>query len=299
MKNMSQMLISKLHNMIKSMPINNLGNLTIKDFMSWLDIDLREAEELADELYGERVLAYKYRYKCECGEICTVYEEKMLRDGGTVCAVCGSEYKADEIKIKAKRIFDINKEDLQELNEEANLGSKSKHVPILLSSKEGVEKKMEVFIGSSSEAKNYMDDIAVMIEELNHKPLLWSDSGKGIFCPGENTIDAIIAISQRVDAAVFVFNADDKLWNEKSNVASADSLSVVRDNVLFEYGLFMGKLGKTKVCIICKGKPKIASDLSGITYVDGDKGERFVKSKLKDWLENMSSKQKSQYLEIH
>ena len=55
--------------------------------------------------------------------------------------------------------------------------------------------------------------------------------------------------------------------------------------MLFEYGLFMGALEKEKVCFVCKGNPKIASDLKGITYIDGNLGETQVKLKLKDWIE--------------
>ena len=47
----------------------------------------------------------------------------------------------------------------------------------------------------------------------------------------------------------------------------------------------MGALEKEKVCFVCKGNPKIASDLKGITYIDGDLGETQVKLKLKDWIE--------------
>ncbi|MBQ6026052.1 MAG: nucleotide-binding protein [Lachnospiraceae bacterium] len=149
--------------------------------------------------------------------------------------------------------------------------------------KERNEKQMNIFIGSSSEAKEYMHEIAGKIEELGHKPILWDDQSADIFCPGTNTIDAIIDISKKVNAAVFIFNADDKVWNERSKLSSKGYDSV-RDNVLFEYGLFVGALGKEKVCFVCKNNPKLASDLVGITYIDGNKGNEAVRSKLKTWI---------------
>jgi len=75
--------------------------------------------------------------------------------------------------------------------------------------------------------------------------------------------------------------------NNASALGLANSTDAVRDNVLFEYGFFMGALGKTKVCFVCKGKPRLASDLKGITYIDGDLGEIQVKMKLKDWINGM------------
>ena len=85
---------------------------------------------------------------------------------------------------------------------------------------------------------------------------MWTETGKGIFVPGTNTIDALIDITKKVQAAVFIFNVDDTTWNENSALEEAKT---VRDNVLFEYGLFTGALGKNKVCFVCKGRPKVAS----------------------------------------
>ena len=56
----------------------------------------------------------------------------------------------------------------------------------------------------------------------------------------------------------------------------------------FEYGLFMGTLGKGKVCFICKGKPNIASDIQGITYIDGDSGDAHVRARLKSWVDRVN-----------
>lgn len=146
------------------------------------------------------------------------------------------------------------------------------------------EKTMEVFLGSSSEAKDFMEEIALKVQELGHDTLMWTDTGKGIFVPGTNTIDALIEITKRVEAAIFIFNADDKKWNENS---SLEETSTVRDNVLLEYGLFVGALGKSKVCFVCKNHPEVASDLKGVTYIDGNQKPLIIKNKLKDWINAM------------
>lgn len=64
------------------------------------------------------------------------------------------------------------------------------------------------------------------------------------------------------------FNEDDEIWNKKSSV---EGMSIVPDNVLLEYGLFVGVLGKGKVCMICKCNVHILSDLLGVKYIDGIK----------------------------
>lgn len=60
----------------------------------------------------------------------------------------------------------------------------------------------------------------------------------------------------------------------------------VRDAVLFEYGLFMGKLDKRKVIFVSKNKPLLASDLFGVVYIDGSK-EAEMRQALKQWLQSI------------
>lgn len=280
---MNQNLINRLQKIVKSQSANSLGNVYPDEFIEWLGISKTEAKKIISELHNERIVLYKYKLECSCGEICTIYEKKILHDQKVYCEICGKEIFLDDIQENAYIVFEIDKEELLNLEHEninfkdlSNI--KGKVVPIL---KKEEDKSMEIFVGSSSEAKDYMDEIAAKLEELKTTPLLWNASGKGIFVPGDNTIDALIKITKRVQAAVFIFNADDKTWNEKSALETTDS---VRDNVLFEYGLFMGALEKKKVCFVCKGNPKIASDLKGVTYIDGDLGDAQVKLKLKDWI---------------
>ncbi len=286
---MNRNLINRLQNIIKLQSVNNLRSVYADKFVEWLGTSKAEAKDIISELHKQRVLLYKYKLRCSCGEICTIYEKKLIRDKSAYCEICGKEISFSDIEKRAYMVYEIDKEELMHLEKE-NVDFKempnieAKVVPI--SRKQG-DKSMEIFIGSSSEAKDYMDQVAAKLEELGTTPLLWNASGKGIFVPGDNTIDALIKITRRVQAAIFIFNADDKTWNEKSALDTIDS---VRDNVLFEYGLFMGALEKKKVCFICKENPKLASDLKGITYIDGGLGDAQVKLKLKDWIEEISKK---------
>ena len=63
------------------------------------------------------------------------------------------------------------------------------------------------------------------------KPLLWNSAGDNIFSPNKTTIDSLIEITKRVQAAIFIFNADDKIWHHNSLKES----KTVRDKALFEY----------------------------------------------------------------
>lgn len=285
---MKQNLIRKLQKKVKSQSVNSLGSIYPDDIIEWLGISETLTKELITDLHEQRILLYKYRLKCNCGEICTIYEHKLFHDTGFYCEVCGKEFSVDDVKEKAEIIYDIDKDELLNIDKEVVdfkilPSSKGKIVPLNIIIEEE-QKKMEIFMGSSSEAKDYMDEIAVKLEELGTTPLLWYAPGKNIFIPGTNTIDALVEVTKRVQAAVFIFNKDDKIWNDKSALEASDT---VRDNVLFEYGLFVGALGKRKVCFICKGNPKLASDLKGVTYIDGDLGDSQVKLKLRDWIQSL------------
>lgn len=168
--------------------------------------------------------------------------------GGFICAFCEKKYSKADIVNCGEILYELDKFAIMEYQKDATdfkeYYSDDRNVICMPTKKE--KNKMEIFIGSSSEAAKFMEDIAVKLESLGHKPLLWSDVGKGIFPANSNTIDALIAITERVDAAVFIFSADDKTWNDKFAIGDKKA---VRDNVLLEYGLFVGSLGKDKVCL--------------------------------------------------
>lgn len=288
---MNQKLLQKLKAKIRLLSVNSTGNIYPDDLMEWLEISDMELKEFVEDLNKERVLVYKYRFVCECDELCVVYQNKLESIGFFNCPVCGKKFTIKEISRRAEILYEIDKQELLELGMEVIDFRKEaiQQTKKSLNDKETNKNKqeiksMEIFLGSSSESKNFMEVIALRLQELDQDTLMWSDTGKGIFAPGTTTIDALIEITKRVQAAVFIFSADDKVWNDSS---SLEENNVVRDNVLFEYGLFAGALGKENVCFVCKGKPKLASDLKGITYIDGDLRDMLVKNKLKDWLMKM------------
>lgn len=70
-----------------------------------------------------------------------------------------------------------------------------------------------------------------------------------------------------VDFAVVLFTPDDTGGLADS---SNEPRPRARQNVIFELGFFVGKLGRKKVCVLHKGGVEIMSDYHGIVYVDMD-----------------------------
>lgn len=139
---------------------------------------------------------------------------------------------------------------------------------------------MKIFIGSSIEARSEMERIAVLIEKLGHTCILWDDPGA--FVAGNTTLESLAELSKRADAAIFVFNGDDKTWYRGSEEFS------VRDNVLLEYGIFLGAKGTKKAIFICKDNPKIATDLLGVNCLYSTDGDNTLREKLKNWIDKIS-----------
>ena len=119
--------------------------------------------------------------------------------------------------------------------------------------------KPTLFIGSSSESLPVVELLTAQLRKVA-KVRPWSDHG--FFRPGLYYLDNLIHELPEFDFAVFVFGPDDTV--ESRGVAQ----SMPRDNVIFEFGYALAKLGKERVFhLVPKGtnvNVKVMSDLSGM-----------------------------------
>jgi len=108
--------------------------------------------------------------------------------------------------------------------------------------------KPRMFIGSSVEAKKIADAIQ---ENLEHDALctVWT---QGIFNLSGNALDNLLKAVEKFDFAIFVFQPDD-ITQIRDN-----RLRTVRDNIIFEFGLFISRLSKDKVFFVI---PRNSNDL--------------------------------------
>jgi hypothetical protein len=124
--------------------------------------------------------------------------------------------------------------------------------------------KSKIFIGSSAESLNLAKAIQIELERHAYVTI-WSQD---IFKLTSNALDDLLVASTKFDFAIFVFSPDDLVKFRGSDYPA------VRDNVVFELGLFIGRFGsKARVFIL---KPRHAdaihfpSDLSGVTFGEYD-----------------------------
>lgn len=134
---------------------------------------------------------------------------------------------------------------------------------------------MKIFVGSSSKHLDAARKVAEIIEENMHQPQLW----RNCFVAPDNTFEKLIQVCGSVDAAIFILAPDDQLLSEE------DHQSITRDNVLFEAGLFLGKLGNPYVSLCRFPETKIPSDFHGITLINYENNREFnLQRQIVDWI---------------
>ncbi len=123
-------------------------------------------------------------------------------------------------------------------------------------------RKPKLFIASSAESLSIAEAVNV---NLDHKfeVTIWTN---GTFKLSSTVIEDLIEKSSTVDFALFIFTPDD--------IATIRSRKehIVRDNVVFEMGLFVGAIGKDRSFFL---KPRdtemhLPTDLLGVTAADYD-----------------------------
>lgn len=123
-------------------------------------------------------------------------------------------------------------------------------------------RKPRLFIASSVETLPVAEAVNVNLDH-DLEVTIWKN---GTFKLSSSAIDDLVEKSSAVDFALFIFAPDD--------IASIRSRAehVVRDNVIFEMGLFVGAIGKSRSFIL---KPRdvemhLPTDLLGVTPADYD-----------------------------
>lgn len=123
---------------------------------------------------------------------------------------------------------------------------------------------INIFIGSSKESVEVAQHVQKELRNRNSKyfPVIWNQA---VVKSSEFVIPELTKILQNSQYAIFIFHDDDV---KKSRGKSS---KVVRDNVLFEFGLAVGILGREN-CFVFKSKDtKVPSDFEGLQYSIYDK----------------------------
>lgn len=122
-------------------------------------------------------------------------------------------------------------------------------------------------------------DVAYSLQamlEYETDPTVWT---QGVFRPSSQTLADLVVEARTTDFAAFIFAPDDVVE------VRGDRSNVVRDNVLFELGLFVGSLGIERCFIVTPRNTaplKLPSDLLGVMPLSyaADRGDGRLKAAL-------------------
>jgi hypothetical protein len=134
--------------------------------------------------------------------------------------------------------------------------------------------KPRVFIGSSSEGLRVAYALQSNLE-ADAEVTVWSQD---VFRLGDHVLASLLSKVDASDFGVFVFSADDVVQIRNTEQAT------VRDNVIFELGLFVGTLGPRRSFVVMphSANIRIPSDLWGINVAtfDAQRGDRDLEAAL-------------------
>ncbi|MGH9631342.1 MAG: TIR domain-containing protein, partial [Bryobacteraceae bacterium] len=118
--------------------------------------------------------------------------------------------------------------------------------------------KPRLFVGSSKEAITIARAIQYQLRE-DAAVTIWNEDPTFL---GTNTLNWLVHGLASYDFAVMVFTPDDTL------ISRGGQTGAVRDNILFELGLFMSRLGAERTYVVydsdSDAQVKIPSDLKAI-----------------------------------
>lgn len=172
--------------------------------------------------------------------------------------------KAGKLCDECRTWFQVNGKDLSSTQLSA-ISSILKRCGDLLEQlpKQSEKAKPRIFIGSSSEGI----EIARAIQSELHRDFsveIWNQNT--VFGLGTATIEALEDAVESYDFGVFVFTPDDEI------IMRDAQHKIPRDNVIFELGLFIGKLGRFRAFAVQPHGTDIQlpSDLKGMSIASYD-----------------------------
>lgn len=119
--------------------------------------------------------------------------------------------------------------------------------------------KLTIFVGSSTASRRQAQ---LLIKDLTAPTIIflpWWDT----FTTGRTLLEELDTIRNNIQAAIMVFSPD------FPGTVRGNSVALVNQNVMFEFGYLTGALGRNKVAMIRYGDFYLPSDLQGYIHING------------------------------
>ncbi len=114
--------------------------------------------------------------------------------------------------------------------------------------------KPRIFLGSSGENLSLLEKVQALLS-ADFDCLLWTNA----FAKNKSNLDSLIHQTKMSDFSILLAMPDDLVVERK------ETYNVSRDNVIFEFGLFLGSGGLSNSFLLAEQTTDLPSDLDGIT----------------------------------
>lgn len=168
-------------------------------------------------------------------------------------------------------ILDVENDEYDFPNPESDSGKESSGIAIGSKSKD----LTEVFIvhGYDGEAK---ERTARFVEKLGFRAIILHEQASR----GRTIIEKIEKYTN-VGFAIVLYTPDD-LGNVKENADKGELKARARQNVVFEHGYLIGKLGRENVVPLVAGAIELPNDISGMVYISDKDWQVDIAKEMKD-----------------
>jgi hypothetical protein len=126
--------------------------------------------------------------------------------------------------------------------------------------------KKKIFIGSSSEELSIAEKVRDQLNP-NFDVTIWNEKvwDTAVFKINQNFLADLLKASLQFDFGILIGTTDDKV------IFRGEEIMQPRDNVIFELGLFTGRLGTSKCAFLIEKDVKLLSDFKGLTLANFDR----------------------------
>lgn len=137
--------------------------------------------------------------------------------------------------------------------------------------------KKRIFIGCSTEELKTTELVKAILD-IYFDVVIWNENlwEKSVFKLNSNFLHDLLKAPLKFDFGILIGTPDDKV------ISRGEELMQARDNIMFELGLFIGRLGIDKCAYLVSKDVKEMSDLSGIflsKFDSSDLSQRVIEIK--------------------
>ena len=184
-------------------------------------------------------------------------ELDYLRDKGAIDFVYDDNIEPDlrgllfQVRITAKGVDEVEQHEKEEVQQREERGKMSRRTK---------PSSNRIFIVHGHDAAP-KEELARMLENLGLSPIILHEQAE----KGRVLIEKLEQHTSDVDYGFILLTPDDV--GSGKGAKPNDLKPHARQNVIFEFGYLMGKLGRNRICCLHTGNVEKPSDIDGIVYL--------------------------------